>query len=196
MIDEATMKKLEEREAKILAALDDSAEGSSEHQRLMEDWRCLQQMRQEMTLNDIKITKESARSKSEEEKIEAESAKLKAEAEAKSAEAEKSKAEAEAKKAEAEAQRLKSEVEAEKLKAETDKFKSESRQAKIQPWLQLGGALLGAVASAFAVSFTTERNAQLTEASIEYEKTGIYVAPTTRKIVDGTISGMIRGGKK
>jgi len=157
MLNETTKKKLDERENAIFKALESSEPGTTEHQRLLEDWKEIQLLRQQMELNATRLDKEKKSSDIEEEKVKAE---------------------------------------VDKTKAEAKKASGESFKARIEPWLQFGGVLLGGLASAFAMAFTTERNAQLTESMIDYEKNGIYDVPSARSIVSGTISGMIRSGKR
>jgi len=157
MLDEKIKQRLDERENKIFEAMEASELGSTEHQRLLEDWKEVQLLHQQMEINATKLEKEQKTTNLDTEKAEAEVA---------------------------------------KTKAEAKKASSEGFKAKIEPWLQFGGVLLGGLMSAFAMSFTTERNAQLTENMLEYEKNGIYDVPTAKSVISGTVSGMLRGGKK
>jgi len=157
MLNEETIKNLDEREAKIREALERDEAGTMTHQRLMEDWERVLLLRQSLEANDIKIEKEK-----EADKVAA----------------------------------LQAEANVTKTCAEASKAKSEGFKAKIEPWLQFCGVILGGVASALAMAYTTERNAQVSESMLEYEKTGVYDMPTVRSVMNGMSSSFVKGGKK
>lgn len=157
MMNEDTIKYLNEREEKIREAMNDSEPGTMEHQRLVEDWKEILLLQQKMEANEREVDRSKEKT---------------------------------------EVENLQAKANVEKTEAEAKKAKAEGFKAKIEPWLQFGAVILGGLASAAAMAFTTERNAQLSEAMLEYEKEGIYDMPTVRSVMNGVTSSFTKGGKR